>query len=45
MNDSLTVRMEKDLRKLIEKKAKEERRSISGQIVKILTDYFNKEKK
>lgn len=44
MNDPMTIRMEKDLRKLIEKEAKKERRSLSGQIVKILTDYFTKGK-
>ncbi|UOF77777.1 arc repressoR-sheeT [Caudoviricetes sp.] len=37
--------MEKDLRKAIEKEAKKEHRSLSAQVVKILTDYFIKEKK
>jgi len=45
MNDPLTIRMEKDLRKQIEKLAKKERRSLSGQVVKILTEYFMKDKK
>jgi len=36
--------MERDLRKQIEKLAKKERRSLSGQVVKILTEYFMKGK-
>lgn len=44
MNDPLTIRMEKDLRKQIEKEAKKERRSLSAQIVKILENYFTKGK-
>lgn len=44
MNDPMTIRMEKDLRKMIEKEAKVQHRSLSGQVVKILTDYFTKGK-
>ena len=42
MNDPLTIRMEKDLRKKIEKEAKKQKRSLSSQIVMILENYFKK---
>ena len=42
MNDPLTIRMEKDLRKQIEKEAKKQKRSLSSQIVMILENYFKK---
>lgn len=44
MNDPFTIRIAKDLRKQVEQEAKNEHRSISQQIVKILTDYFKKER-
>lgn len=42
MNDPFTIRMEKELRKLIEKEAKKQKRSLSSQIVIILENYFKK---
>ena len=42
MNDPLTIRMEKELRKMIEKEAKKQKRSLSAQIVMILEKYFMK---